>query len=111
VYLELNKMKNYITIFQDISWESPIPGARFKSFEQDGKRLRLVEFSEELVEPDWCIKGHIGYVLTGEMEINFNGKIVSYKAGDGIFIPSGENHKHMVTVRRGTVRIVLVEEV
>ncbi|PLX87894.1 MAG: hypothetical protein C0618_05665 [Desulfuromonas sp.] len=103
-------MKSYKVLFQNIPWESPISGARFKAYEQDGKRIRLVEFSSELVEPDWCRKGHIGYVLKGEMEINFNGKIISYGAGDGIFIPPGENHKHMVKVHSGTVRLVLTEE-
>ncbi len=103
-------MKNYKVLFHDIPWESPIPGARLKEYEYDGKRIRLVEFTKELVEPDWCKKGHIGYVLTGEMEINFNGKIVSYEAGDGIFIPSGENHKHMAKVHSGTVQLVLIEE-
>ncbi len=103
-------MNNYKVLFNDIPWETPIPGARFKADEQNGKRLRLVEFTEELVEPYWCEKGHIGYVLTGEMEINFNGEIVSYVAGDGIVIPAGENHKHKAKVHSGTVQLVLIEE-
>lgn len=103
-------MKNYKVIFDDIPWESPIPGARFKASEQKGKLLRLVEFTEELVEPDWCEKGHIGFVLNGEMEINFNGEIIQYAAGDGIFIPAGKNHKHIAKVHSGTVQLVLIEE-
>lgn len=103
-------MKNYKILFNKLSWESPISGARFKSYEQDGKRLRLVEFTKELVEPDWCKKGHIGYVLSGELEINFDGEIFTYRAGDGIFIPSGENHKHIAKVHDRTVQLILVEE-
>jgi quercetin dioxygenase-like cupin family protein len=81
----------------------PLPGARFKAYKHDGKLLRLVEFTKKLVEPDWCKKGHIGYVLNGEMEINFDGETVPYKAGDGIFIPPGERHKHIATVLSETV--------
>lgn len=104
-------MKNYKILFENIPWESPLPGARFKAYEQGGKRLRLVEFTDKLVEPDWCQKGHVGYVLTGELEINFDGKVISYKTGDGIFIPSGEEHKHMAKVQSGTVQLVLIEEI
>ena len=46
--------------FDSLEWQSPLPGARFKSFEGDGRRVRLVEFSRDFVEPDWCTKGHIG---------------------------------------------------
>ena len=104
-------MNQYKILFQNIPWESPLPGARFKAYEQDGKRLRLVEFTEELVEPDWCRKGHIGYVLEGAMEINFDGKIVTFAAGDGIFIPPGEQHRHMAKVPAGRVLLVLIEEI
>ncbi len=104
-------MENYKIIFEDIPWESPIPGARFKAYESSGRRLRLVEFAKELTEPDWCQKGHIGYVLSGEMEINFDGKIVQFSPGDGIFIPAGEKHKHIASVLTATVQLILVEEV
>jgi hypothetical protein len=39
-----------------------------------------------------------------------NGTTVSYTEGDGIFIPSGEENKHMVTVIHGTVRLFLIEK-
>ena len=103
-------MQNCKVNFHEISWKHPLPGARYKAFEQDGRKLRLVEFTNELVEPDWCRKGHIGYVLSGSMEIDFNGNIVPYKQDDGIFIPAGEDNKHMVIRVHGTVRLLLVEE-
>jgi quercetin dioxygenase-like cupin family protein len=35
---------------------------------------------------------------------------VSLKAGDGIFIPAGEEHKHLLHVLGERIRVVLVEE-
>jgi len=72
-----------------------IERARFKAYELVGKTIRLVELTQELIEPDWCQKGHIGYVLSGKQEINFDGEIIAFQEGDGILIPSGEDHKHM----------------
>ena len=75
--------------FESIHWENPAPGVRFQAIVQRGSQLRLVEFTREFVEPDWCEKGHIGYVLDGEMEVNFNGEIQTYRMGQGIFITPG----------------------
>jgi quercetin dioxygenase-like cupin family protein len=69
-----------------------------------------VEFFREFVEPDWYRRGHIGYVLEGEMEIDFSGQRVLFSQGDGIFIPPGEEHKHKATVLTDVVRVILVEE-
>jgi quercetin dioxygenase-like cupin family protein len=87
-----------------------MPGVRFKAVEQDGRRLRLVEFLRGFKEPDWCRKGHTGYVLEGEGELQLSERTVSLKAGDGIFIPAGEEHKHLLHVLGERIRVVLVEE-
>jgi len=53
--------------FNSIEWRNTMPGARSKFFQQEDKQIRLVEFTDEFVEPDWCEKGHIGYVLEGTL--------------------------------------------
>lgn len=97
--------------FESMAWETPAPGVKFKAYEQGGRKLRLVEFSKEFVEPDWCRKGHIGYILEGQVEIDFDGKKEVFGPGDGIFIPAGEKHKHKGRVLTDTVKIILVEDV
>jgi hypothetical protein len=62
--------------FDALPWESPARGARFKVFRGGGKKVRVVEFTREFVEPDWCEKGHIGFVLKGELEVDFDGQLV-----------------------------------
>jgi len=103
-------MNRYKVDFESKAWERLAEGVRFKVYEQDGKKLRLVEFSKEFVEPDWCIKGHIGYILQGQMEIDFDGKVILFGPGDGIFISAGQDHKHKGRVLTDMVKVILVEE-
>ncbi|MCK5114644.1 MAG: cupin domain-containing protein [Phycisphaerae bacterium] len=104
-------MTRYKIDFEAMPWESPAPGVRSKVFEQSGKRLRLAEFTPDFVEADWCLQGHTGYVLEGQVEIDFDGKVVLYNAGDSILIPAGEKHKHKARVLSEVVKIFLVEDV
>jgi len=79
-------------------------------YAQDDRRLRLVEFTKEFIEPDWCTKGHIGYVLEGQMDVDFAGHVVHFSAGDGLFIPAGEEARHKATVITDLVKLILVED-
>jgi hypothetical protein len=103
--------KGYKVDFESIPWESPAPGLRFKAYKCCGQNLRLAEFTRDFVEPDWCVEGHAGYVLAGEIEVDFHGKKVVFRAGDGLFIPPGSEHGHKARVLTEVVRIVLVENV
>ena len=102
-------MEQYKIDFESIPWESPAAGVKFKAYEQNGRKLRLAEFTREFIEPDWCTKGHIGYILEGQMEIDFDGKVVVFNSGDGLFIPEGDKHKGRVLT--DVVKIILVEDV
>ncbi len=88
----------------------PAVGVRFKAYEQGGKRLRLVEFAKEFVELDWCTNGHIGLILEGEMEIDFDGEKEVFGPGDGLFIPAGQEHKHKARVLTDKVKVIAVED-
>lgn len=96
--------------FGSLDWQSPLPGARYKAVQQGSRRLRLVEFTKGFVEPDWCTKGHVGYVLDGEMDVDFDGETVRFRAGDGLMIPEGREHRHKATVVTDVVKLVLVED-
>jgi mannose-6-phosphate isomerase-like protein (cupin superfamily) len=104
-------MKQYKIDFESMPWESPAVGAKVKAYERNGRQLRLVEFTREFAEPVWCTEGHIGYILEGQLEINFDGKIVVLGPGDGLFIPPGDKHKHIGRALTDVVKIILVEDV
>ena len=91
------------------SWKENAAGARCKEAARNGKKLRVVEFTEEFVERDWCLKAHAGYVLDGEMEITFAAAGTErFVAGDGLIIAHGERHKARVTGTK--VKLLLVED-
>jgi hypothetical protein len=97
--------------FNDIEWQSTIAGARFKAHVANGRKIRLLEISSEFIEPAWCEKGHIGFVLDGSLEIDFLGQLVTYNAGDGLLIPSGPSTAHKAHSLTPVVRLILVEDV
>lgn len=106
-----SEIEQYRALFDALEWQGSIHGARFKAFRNGGKQLRLVEFTDEFVEPDWCDKGHIGYVIQGELEIDFHGNLVRYPEGSGIFIPSGAASGHKGRSVTPTVLLFLVEDI
>jgi len=104
-------MENHKIDFESLPWQSSVPSVRFKGYEQNGRRVRLAEFARDFVEHDWCTRGHIGYVLEGEMTIDFDGEVVAFSAGDGLFIPAGRGSRHKAHVLTDVVRLILVEDV
>ncbi|PIY04586.1 MAG: phosrestin [Gallionellales bacterium CG_4_10_14_3_um_filter_54_96] len=104
-------MKQYRVLFDSLEWQSGIHGAKFKAFRSGAKQLRLLEFTSEFVEPDWCEKGHIGFVVQGELEIDFHGQLVRYPEGSGIFIPSGAENGHKARSITPFVLLFLVEDI
>ncbi|MFC1601209.1 cupin domain-containing protein [Candidatus Sumerlaeota bacterium] len=95
--------------FSSQAWETPASGARLKVHQEAGTRLRLLELASDFVEADWCVKGHIGYVLDGRLAVDFNGTVETFEPGDGLFIPPGEKHKHKARALTATTTLILVE--
>ena len=104
-------MNQYKVNFDEIQGDTPAPGVRSKVVVIHGKKIRLVEFTKEFIEPDWCKKGHIGYILEGHLEIDFNGNIVVFNPGDALCIPEGERHKHRAQTISDVVKIFLIDDI
>lgn len=96
--------------FSQLEWESPAEGIRHKQLDQSGFRIRLVEYSKN-APPNWCEKGHYGYLVEGRMEIEYPDARIIYEAGDGIFIPDGPDHKHRGRVLSGKALVFFIEKV
>jgi len=107
----MDKPAMYRVDFHATPWVAAAAGARYKVQKQGGRQIRLVEFSKDFVESDWCRKGHIGYVLEGQMEVDFNGTAVTFMSGDGLLIPAGEKCKHKLTVLTSVVKLIMVEDI
>lgn len=103
-------MKDHLIHFHELDWEHPFEGVAQKIHVHGAKRMRLIRFSPGFAEEDWCTKGHIGFVISGKMHIDFNGEMKDYRQGDGIWIEKGQAHKATVSVD-GAVELILFEEV
>jgi quercetin dioxygenase-like cupin family protein len=97
--------------FEALEWQSSLPGARAKVHRDGPRQLRLVEFTSDFVEPHWCEKGHVGYVVSGTLEVDFRGRVIRFPEGSGLFIPSGPSSGHKARSVTPVVRLVLVEDV
>lgn len=96
--------------FGKLGWRKKLPGAPEKRYAKNGRVLRLVRFTDEFNEIDWCLKGHFGMVLSGRMVIDFGQEQIEYKAGDALFIDSGDRDKHKAVIAPGEEATVLLFE-
>ncbi len=96
----------YRVAFDQLAWEIVAQGMRQKVFDQQEVRLRIVEYGRDFKESDWCIRGHVGYVIEGEMQIDFDGQITTVRADEAILIPAGRRHRHHATVQPTTLFLV-----
>ena len=53
----------------------------------------MLEIDREFVHDEWCMKGHIGYVLEGELQLEYADRTVQYSPGDAFFLEAGEGMK------------------
>ena len=93
---------------EDISWTEPASNVRYKAALFGNRKVRLVEFATGFAEAEWCCAGHIGYVLSGRLEVEFSDSTEVFEAGDIVAI--GKDDKHRARVVEGPVRLFLVEE-
>jgi hypothetical protein len=62
--------------FREMAWAEAGSGARSKQAGAGGQRIRVLEITPDLVHPEWCEKGHAGFVLEGELELRFEDQVV-----------------------------------
>lgn len=96
--------------FSKLEWKSLIEGVRHKYFDQNNICMRFIEYSKEM-PLHWCEKGHYGYLIEGQMEIEYENEKIIYQSGDGIFIPDGPDHKHRGKLLTEKALVFFVENV
>ena len=104
-------MSDFRIDFNSLDWQSVRPGARFKLQRRGLRQVRLVEFLNGDVVPHPCEEGHVGMVLAGGLDIDIGGTIVSFREGDGVFIPAGSSTAHRATMIIPGTRLLFVEDV
>ena len=72
--------------------------------------MRLIEFTPELPHPEQCTTGHNGYILKVTLELKFDHEVLVYTEGDGVLIPDGDQHKHILRAITASVLLLSIEE-
>ncbi len=67
--------------------------ARVKQAEAEGYEARLFEMGPGFVEPQWCTRGHIGFVVSGQYITELDGGLLHMRAGQGFVLPPGTRHR------------------
>jgi quercetin dioxygenase-like cupin family protein len=67
--------------------------ARVKAAEADGYEMRLFELGPSFVEPQWCTRGHVGYVVSGQYITDLDDGTLQMRAGQGFVLPPGVRHR------------------
>ena len=81
--------------------------ALWRTREFGGIRVRIVEYSPDYVADHWCSKGHILFVLEGELETELaDGRSVVLKAGMSYQV-ADEAEPHRSRTRNGAKLFVV----
>ena len=106
----------YSIPFQVTDWATITPTihqgetgeARWRTWTQDGLRLRMVDYSPNYQANHWCEKGHLLFVLEGEMITELkDGKRFVMKAGTSYQV-SDELSSHRSYTKSGA-RLIIID--
>jgi quercetin dioxygenase-like cupin family protein len=78
-----------------LHWRADVEGIRVRELEVDGRRWALVEYAPGAHREEWCQDGHLGVVLSGQIEYEFEdvGSSLSATAGDAFTLSTGRGHR------------------
>jgi mannose-6-phosphate isomerase-like protein (cupin superfamily) len=92
------------------AWHKPGADGQVKIAYVGDRRLRLLELPAGFNEENWCLRGHVGYVLQGEFTVHFRDRSVPCRPGMGFVIPDDEEHRSQGSQGEPTV-VFVVDEV
>jgi len=82
---------------------------------QNGRTRRqkdsaALELTDSFIENDWCLKGHVGYLIEGELELTFEIRTERLKPGDG-FLIRGKVDRHRARTLSPLALFLVVEDI
>ena len=101
--------------FGELGWADDAPGIRAREAEVSGARWATVEYAEGAGRADWCGEGHRGYVLSGEIEYEFDDGREPLRASEGeaFFLPAaalGAGAHRGRNLAAGPTRLFLIDD-
>lgn len=95
----------------EIEWEDDVPGIRARERQVDGRRWALVEYAGGARRNEWCLDGHVGFVLDGAVEYEFEdgGDPLKLSTGEAFCLSTGRAHRGR-NLADGPTRLFLIDD-
>jgi len=103
--------------FSTVDWETIVPVehpgkkgiATWRTVEKGNVRARIVEYSPGYVADQWCSRGHVVFVLKGELVTELkDGKRFVLKEGNSYQVAEDEDNPHLSRTEVGA-RLFIVD--
>lgn len=97
--------------FPDLLWADDVPGIRDRASVIDGRRWAVVEYAANARRLEWCLDGHVGFVLVGALEYEFEdgGDPLTLREEDAFCLSTGRAHRGR-NLAEGPTRIFLIDD-
>jgi quercetin dioxygenase-like cupin family protein len=81
--------------FESLDWADDQADIHSRARTELGQRWAIVEYEAGAAGGEWCTDGHRGYVLTGQIEYEFDdgSPRLSVGQGQGFFLSAGTGHR------------------
>jgi len=102
--------------FTVVDWETVAPtehpgakgAAKWRTVDAGNVRVRIVEYSPGYVADHWCPKGHVVFVLEGELVTELkDGRKFRMKKGSSFHVAENEKNPHMSRTKKGAKLLIV----
>ncbi len=87
--------RNAVIALQHTPWADDVPGIRARETHEQGRRWAIVEYAPQARREEWCLDGHAGFVLEGQVEYEFSDdeSPMRVSEGDAFTLATGRGHR------------------
>ena len=83
-------MGTAIVRLNDMGWTN---GAHPLERKKTEAGVTLLEFAPGFADPNWCINGHVIYMLAGRLELELDGETLMVNSGEACVVDAGTRHR------------------
>ena len=102
---------NAVIALQRTPLADDVPGIQARELHQQGRRWAIVEYGPHARREEWCLDGHAGFVLEGQVEYEFSDheRPMLVSEGDAFTLATGRGHRGRNT-RDSVARLFLIDD-
>jgi quercetin dioxygenase-like cupin family protein len=87
--------RNAVIALQSLPLADDVPGIQARESHEQGRRWAIVEYAPHARRDEYCLDGHAGFVLDGEVEYEFSDDEPPMRVseGDAFTLATGRGHR------------------